>query len=137
MATRVVSTDPDATIGDLIGRLTDDSKRLVSDEVRLAKLELGESVRTGAKGTLWFALAFGVSVVALVALTIFLAALIGRLANGNYWLGAIVTAVLELGLGGWLIKSGLSTFGEGSYTLGESRAELKATSAWMSRETRA
>ena len=37
-----VQVDPDAGIPDLIHRLTDDSKRLMSDEVRLAKLEVKE-----------------------------------------------------------------------------------------------
>ena len=61
--------DPDAGIPDLFRRLTDDSKRLVSDEVRLAKLEISESVHAGARGALWLALAFGVGVVGMVGFT--------------------------------------------------------------------
>jgi uncharacterized membrane protein YqjE len=76
--------NPDAGIPDLIRRLADDSKRLMRDEVRLAKLEMHESVRGGMRGMLFLALAFGVGVVALVALTIFLSAGLGRLL-GNYW----------------------------------------------------
>ena len=33
-------------------------------------------------------MAFGIAVIALVALTITFVALIGRLADGNYWVGA-------------------------------------------------
>jgi hypothetical protein len=44
-----VQAEPDATIGDLIRRLTDDSKRLVRDEVRLAKLEIGENLRADGR----------------------------------------------------------------------------------------
>ena len=44
--------DPDVGIPDLVRRLTDDSRRLVGDEVRLAKLELQESVHTGTRGAL-------------------------------------------------------------------------------------
>ena len=134
MATRRMQVDPDTSIGDLVRRLTDDSKRLVGDEVRLAKLEMAESVKVGAKGAMWMGVAFGVSVIALVALTITVAAAIGRAANGHMWVGAVVTGVLELALGAWLIKRGLGSYGSASYTLGESRKEIQNTRAWLARE---
>ena len=52
-------TDPDTGIPDLIRRLTDDSKRLVTDEVQLAKLESKETLHRVSRGALWMALAFG------------------------------------------------------------------------------
>jgi hypothetical protein len=127
-----VQVDPDVGIPDLIRRLTDDSKRLVSDEVRLAKLELRDSVHTGARGALWLAIAFGVGVVALAAATVFLAALIGRIANGHMWVGALATGLIELAVAGWLVKRGIGAFGRPSYTLEESRGALKDTAAWVS-----
>ena len=123
--------DPDVGIPDLIRRLADDSKRLATDEVRLAKLELGENLRTGARGTLWLAVAFGVGVVAMTAATIFLAALIGRLAAGHMWLGAIVTGLLELGVAFFLIKKGIGAFSKPSYTFEQTRESLKNTQAWV------
>lgn len=123
--------DPDVGIPDLIRRLADDSKRLATDEVRLAKLELGENLRTGARGTLWLAVAFGIAVVASSAATIFVAALIGRLAGGHMWVGALVTGLLELGLALFLIRKGIGAFGKQSYTLKETRASLKDTQAWV------
>jgi hypothetical protein len=75
-------------------------------------------------------LAFGAGVVALVALTITLVAVIGRLTE-NYWAGALITAVIELGLAFWLIKRGLSTLKEPSYTFVESRESLKDTADWV------
>ncbi len=124
--------DLDAGIIDLIRRLSDDSKRLVSDEVRLAKIEAKDSLGRATRGVLWMALAFGVSVVMLVALTIFLVTLIGRSVNGHMWVGALVTGVLELGLGGYLIKRGLTTITEPSYTLEASRLALADTANWAS-----
>lgn len=123
--------DPDAGIPDLIRRLTDDSKRLVADEVRLAKLELGENIHAGARGALWLTLAFGVGVVGMVALTIFVATLIGRAVNGHMWLGAVVVGVLELVVGVVLVKKGMAAFGEPSYTLAETRDSLKDTTTWV------
>jgi hypothetical protein len=126
-----VTTDPDVGIPDLIRRLADDSKRLATDEVRLAKLELGENLRTGARGTLWLAVAFGVGVVSMTAGTIFVAALIGRLVAGHMWVGALVTGLLELGLALFLIKKGISAFSKPSYTFEQTRESLKNTQAWV------
>ena len=134
MAATRARVEPDATIGDLIRRLTDDSKRLVRNEIRLAKLEMGENLRAGARGVMWLALAFGIGVIALTALTIALAAGIGRIADGHVWVGAVVTGLVELGLGAWLIKRGLTAYATASYTLGESREELRKTKEWLERE---
>jgi hypothetical protein len=123
-------SDPDTGIPDLIRRLTDDSKRLVTDEVRLAKLEARDGLHKVTKGTLWMALAFGVGVVMLVALTIFLVTLIGRIANGHMWVGALVTGLVELAAGGFLIKKGLGALTEPSYTFEASRAALADTKNW-------
>jgi uncharacterized membrane protein YqjE len=130
-------TDPDTGIPDLVRRLTQDSKRLVTDEVRLAKIEMQDSLKRATKGVLWMALAFGVGVVMLVALTIFVVTLIGRIANGHMWVGALVTGILELGIGGWLIKRGLGTIAEPSYTLEASRNALADTANWASSARRA
>jgi len=125
-------SDLDTGIIDLIRRLSDDSKRLVTDEVRLAKIEAKDSLSRATRGVLWLALSFGVSVVMLVALTIFLVTLIGRTVNGHMWVGALVTGVLELGLGGYLIKRGLAAITEPSYSLEASRLALADTANWVS-----
>jgi hypothetical protein len=130
VSARPVATDPDIGIPDLIRRLSTDSKRLVTDEVRLARLEAKDAVQTAAKGALWMTLAFGVGVVMMVALTVFLASLIGRIANGHVWIGALVTGVVELAVGGLLIKKGLSALTEPSYSFEASRAALADTKNW-------
>jgi hypothetical protein len=127
---RPVHVDPETGLPDLVKRLTDDSKRLVTDEVRLAKLEAREAVKTAGKGVLWLGVAFGVGIVTLIALTIAVATGIGELANGNMWVGALAAGVIEIGLGLWLMKRGVTSFGEPSYTLEESRAALKETVDW-------
>ena len=131
MAAQRVPVDPNAGIPDLISDLAEDSKRLLKDEVQLAKLETKESVRRASKGALWMALAFGIGVVTLVALTLLLVTLIGRLANNHMWVGALVTGVLELGVGLFLIKRGLRAFKQPSYTLEETRGAVKETARWV------
>lgn len=130
------STDPDVGIPDLIRRLTDDSKRLVADEIQLAKLEVTETTARASRGALWLAVAFGAGIVMLVALTLFLITLIGRLVNGHMWVGALVVGALEIGLGGWLILRGVKAFTEPSITLAHSRHALKDTANWASAQRR-
>lgn len=129
--------DPDTGIPDLIRRLTDDSKRLAGDEVRLAKLELHDSVHTGIRGSLWLGLALAVGVVSAVALTVLLIALVSAIAGHNYWAGTLIVGALEL-LAGWLLlRRGLTSLREPSYSLDESRESLKDTAAWVRRPARA
>jgi uncharacterized membrane protein YqjE len=134
---RPIVTDPDTGIPDLIRRLTDDSKRLVTDEVQLAKLEAKDSLHRATRGALWLALAFGVAVIMLVALTVFVATLIGRIANGHMWVGALITGAIELGIGFWMLKHGLSTYTQPSYSLEETRSSLADTKHWATTQKRA
>jgi hypothetical protein len=125
-----ISTDPDAGIPDLLRQLGDDSKRLVADEVRLAKLEMRESLQRAGRGAVQLAVAFGIGIVMLVALTIFLATLIGRIANGHMWVGALVTGLIELAVAAMLLRRGVGVLREPSYSLEATRAALKDTAVW-------
>jgi uncharacterized membrane protein YqjE len=120
-----------AGIPDLLKRLAEDSKRLANDEVRLAKLELRENVHTGARGGVRLAIAFGAGTIAMMALTIALAALLGRVIGRNYWLGAMIVGIVELGLAFWLIKRGITSVAKADYTLGQTRASLQDTKTWV------
>ena len=125
-----VPMDPDAGIPDLIRRLADDSKRLALDEVRLAKLEVRDNVQTAARGTVRLAVAFGAAVVALTALTIALAALLGRLI-GHYWAGTLIVGAVELGAALVLVRRGMSKMREPELTFPASRASLRDTAQWV------
>ncbi|MDB4873620.1 MAG: hypothetical protein JWM41_66 [Gemmatimonadetes bacterium] len=131
MAVNRMSVDPDTGIPDLIHRLGDDSKRLMADEVRLAKLEVKDNVKQGGKGVMWLGVAFGVGVVALVFFTLMLATLIGRIAAGHMWVGALVTGVFELIVAAFLIKRGVRAFAEPSYSMEQTRESLKDTQTWV------
>ena len=124
MGVQRIPIDPDTGIPDLVRRLGDDSKRLLSDEVRLAKMEAQDGLKSGGKGAMWLGIAMGVGIVTAVAFTLFVATLIGRVASGHMWLGALVAAVLDLVLGYVLLKRGLAAFAEPSYSLAETRSTL-------------
>jgi hypothetical protein len=121
MATSRFSVDPNAGIPDLVHELGVDSKRLVTDELRLAKLEITESVHMAGRGAMWLGVAFGAGVVALVAATLLFATLIGRVIAGHMWVGAIVTGLIELPLAAYLVTRGLAAFKEPSYSLEQTR----------------
>ncbi|HEY9426327.1 MAG TPA: phage holin family protein [Gemmatimonadaceae bacterium] len=127
MATQGIRIEPEPTIGDLIGRLTDDSKRLANNEVRLARLEMGESIHHAVQGGIRFALAFGIAILALVALSVLLTAVIGTVLIGKAWAGALITGALEMIVGALLLWAGMNVMKKADFTLGESRAELKTT----------
>lgn len=125
-----VPIDPDVAIPELVKSLADDGKRLLADEVRLAKLETKESVKEASRGVVWLALSFGVGVVMLVGLTLMLATLIGDLASGHMWVGALVTGVLELAVAAWLVKKGIGAFATDAYSLPETRETAKDLATW-------
>ena len=108
--------DPDVGIPDLVRRLTDDSKRLVADEVRLAKLEVQESIRTATRGLMWLAVAAVCGIVTLVALTVLGAVLLAGLL-GNWWAGALVVGAVEVAVGFLLLRTGIAGYREPAYTL--------------------
>jgi uncharacterized membrane protein YqjE len=119
-----VPIDPDRGVTDLVRQLGSDSKRLAGDEVRLAKLEAVEALHRAGRGALWLGIALGVAVVALVALTLFVATVVGRIANGHMWVGALVAAVIEIPAGLWLLRAGLNEFKDAPYTLPDTRGAL-------------
>ncbi len=130
MVVRSVHIDPEAKVVDLIGRLIDDSRRLASDEVRLAKLETGESLHVGARGAIRIAIAFGVGIIALLAFTLFLATILGRV-TGELWIGTLIAGALEAIVGALLVMLGVKRLARADYTLGQSRAELRETALFV------
>ena len=127
MTHRDVRVEPNATIGNLITRLGDDGKRLLEDEVHLAKLEIGENLRLGARGMVWLGIALALTFVMLTALTVGLSAAIGRMFADALWLGTLLTAVLWLAAGGVLMKTGIAKLTSPAYSLPETRRELALT----------
>jgi uncharacterized membrane protein YqjE len=127
VAHRDIHIEPNTTVGDLVSRLGDDGKRLIKDEIQLAKLEVNESVHTAGRGMMWLGVAMALSFVALTALTVGLSAVLGRILTDALWLGTLLTAVLWLGIGGLLVMSGIKSVSSASYSLPQTRRELTLT----------
>ncbi len=131
MATQpILQIDPDTGIPDLIRRLRDDSKRLAEDEVRLAKLELHESLHEGVQGSIRLAVALAFALVAAVALTVLLIAAIGAVLRHNYWAGALIVGAVEILVGVLMLRRGATMVKSPSYSMPKSRESLKDTAHW-------
>ena len=123
-------TDPETAIPNLIRSLADDSKRLASDEVRLAKLELQESARAAAHGSIHLALGIAFGIVAAVALTVLAVTAVSAALGHNYWAGALIIGAVEVIGGGVLLRRGLRIVKNPPSPLAASRESLKDTAAW-------
>lgn len=132
----ITAIDPDTGIPDLVRRLGDDSRRLAGDEVRLAKLELHESVRTGVDGAIRLALALAFGIVAAVALTVLLIVGVSAALGHKYWAGTLIIGALELVAGVLMLKRGVKTVKSPTYSLQASRESLKDTATWARHATR-
>lgn len=128
--------DPDTGIPDLVRRLGDDSKRLAGDEMRLAKLELHESVRTSVDGSIRLALALAFGIIAAVALTLLLIVAVSAALGHHYWAGTLIVGALELVAGVLMLRRGASAVKSPTYPLQASRESLKDTAVWARHPTR-
>jgi Putative Actinobacterial Holin-X, holin superfamily III len=104
-----VGTDAPARTADLVRQLSDDSRRLAGNEIRLAKLEMASNLQIGGRGAMAFGVAFGAGVVALSALTIGLVAAL-TLAIGKVWVAALVTGAAEVLIGYLAVRQGRRAF---------------------------
>ena len=132
----ITPIDPDTGIPDLIRRLGDDSRRLAGDELRLAKLELHESVRTSVDGSIRMALALAFGIVAAVALTVLLIVAVSAVLGHHYWAGTLLVGALELVAGVLMLRRGASAVKSPRYPLQASRESLKDTAEWARHATR-
>lgn len=130
MAINQMQMDQDVGIPDLLRQLGNDSKRLFADEVKLAKLEMHESISTGAHAAVWLGVSFGMAVAALVAFTLFLSTLLGRIMAGHMWFGVAITGVVELIAAAFFIKRGLTALTAPSYSLEQTRESVSETAHW-------
>jgi hypothetical protein len=95
---------PDASLAELISRVSDDAKKLVRAEVALAKAELSGKVKTAGIGAGMFGAA-GVIVWFAVAVLI-AAAVLGLAVVLPYWLAALVVGVALVLVAGLLVLLG-------------------------------
>ena len=98
--------EPDASLAELITRLTSQTSTLVRQEIDLAKVEIKEDVKkAGTAGGLLGAAAYTAHI-AMVAVVLFLGFGLGDLLGDKPWLGFLIVAVALLPLAAVLASKG-------------------------------
>lgn len=98
------------TTAELFTRLTDQSRQLVRDEIRLAQAETSQKVKTGIMGVAEFGVA---GVLAFYGLGLLLAtAVLGLSEVFSGWLAALVVTLVVLGVAAVLALLGKKQVGE-------------------------
>jgi uncharacterized membrane protein YqjE len=123
----------DAPIGELLKRFGQDAGTLVKQEITLAKLELRESAKSLGKDAGKIGAAAGLGLFGAFAFLAFVIVGLGDLIN-NYWLSALIVAVLLLGAAAVMAKGALAHMKKNSLAPQETVQTLKEDQRWAKRE---
>ena len=123
----------EAPLGELIRRFGQDAGTLIKQEITLAKLELRESIKGLAKDAGKLGAAAGLALFGAFAFLAFVVIGLGDLIN-NYWLSALIVAVLLLGTAAVLAKGALASMKENKLAPEETVQTLKEDQRWAKRE---
>jgi hypothetical protein len=100
----------DASLGELVGRLSEQSSRLVRDELALAKTELQESAKHAGVGAGLFGGAGFIAVLGVITLVGSAVAALSLVVD--VWLAALVIAVALFAIAGIVALAGKKQVGE-------------------------
>ncbi len=126
----------DASLGELLKRLTGDSADLVRHEVALAKAELRETGSMLAADGAKVGAAVGLALAGALALTAFLVIALGNLFDGRYWLSSLLVGAVLLGVGALLAKNAVNDVKRRGLAPRQTLATLREDKAWAGREAR-
>jgi uncharacterized membrane protein YqjE len=124
----------DASLGELLRRLSTDTGNLVSQEVALAKAELKDSVANVAKGAVKMGVAHTFALVGMMALTAFLIIGIGGVVGGHYAATALGVAIVELVVAAIAGKSAMASMKPQEIKPEATMATLREDKQWAQRE---
>lgn len=126
--------EPEASMGDLIGRLTNDFGNLVQDHVQLAKEEITAEVKKAGAGA---GLLGGGAVAGWIAVLLLSLAAAWGLADAldNVWLGFLIVGLLWLAVAAVLALMGRSRLEEVDPKPRQTVHELKEDKEWLTEQT--
>jgi hypothetical protein len=117
----------------LLKRFGQDASTLVRQEIALAKLEVRESAKGLAKDAGKLGAAAGLGLLGGFALLAFIIVGLGDLIN-NYWLSALIVAVLLLGAAAIMAKGALANMKKNNLKPEETVQTLIEDKRWAKRE---
>lgn len=119
-------------VASLVRELAEGSARLVRQEVRLARLEMGAMVSGVGKGTIQ--VAAGVVFAVLGSLSMFTGIVLlpgDQWLRDQYWLAALVVTALAGGLAFWFARKGLRMLSPQQLVPDQTVAQLKEDTEWL------
>jgi uncharacterized membrane protein YqjE len=123
-------------VGGLLRELAEGGTTLVRQEVRLARLEVGEAAVALGKGTAFVALGGVLALLGALSLLAGVILLIGDqwLPRDLYWLAALIVVVLTGGIAAWFVKRGRTALSPSALMPDETVATLKEDKEWLKRQ---
>ena len=128
--------EPQPSIGELFGQLSNDASRLIQQELALAKAEMKESVATVARDTAKFGAAAVLGLLGALSATAFLIIGLGDLLD-NYWASALLVTVVYLAVAAFLAKSAANDLKTRGVKPTETLKTLKEDANWARAEAQA
>jgi len=128
-------TEDEVPLGDLLRRFGQDASTLIKQEIALAKVELRESVKGYVRDVSRLGIALGAAWFGAMALVAFLVIGLGDLIN-NYWVSALIVAVVFLGIAAALAKGALAHMKRNSLAPEETVETIKEDQHWAKQEAR-
>lgn len=128
--------EPDATLPELLSRLTEQSTTLFRQEIELAKTEIKQEVRQAGKAGGLFGGAAFVGFLAAVLLSFAFAWALGDLEPLNPALGFLIVGIIYAIVAGVLAMSGKSAAEDLDPSLPETSQSLKEDAQWAKNQPR-
>ena len=123
-------------IGTLLHELVEESTTLVHDEIRLAKIEVGQMATGISVGSALVATGAVLALLGTLALLTGIVLLVGDqwLPADLYWLAALLVLAITGGLAAWLAKRGTSLLSPSELAPKETVTTLKEDKEWLKRQ---
>jgi Putative Actinobacterial Holin-X, holin superfamily III len=113
-----------------------DTGTLIRAEAALAKAEARETAARVGRDAAKVAVAAGLALVGVLALTAFLILGLGTLLGGAWWLSALIVGAATLGIGGMLVGNAVRDLKSHSLAPQQTIETLKEDKDWAARQVR-
>jgi uncharacterized membrane protein YqjE len=123
------------TMGALLWDLADGSAQLVRQEIRLARIEIGELLGGLGRGTAQVAVGGVMMLLGVMALLTGVILLIGdEWLRDRYWLAALIATVLLSAVAAWMARRGMALLTPARLAPDQTVTTLKEDKEWLKRQ---
>ena len=126
----------EASLGELFTQLSSDTADLIQQEASLAKAEAAQTLRRLARDAAAVGVGAGLALGGWLALTAFLVIGLGDLLGHNYWLAALIVAVVLLIIGGLTASAAMHRARQRSLEPQQTLDTLRENASWAKQERR-